>query len=91
MAKRDFGAEIVAGLKEFRDNPKKLKRYEFAPADVKAIRHKFGMSQQQFADFLMISVRTLQKWEQKPASPFRLFLLKQHFTSQTCPIKSSNW
>lgn len=69
MAKRDIGAEIVAGLKEFRDNPKKLKRYEFAPADVKAIRHKFDMSQQQFADFLMISVRTLQKWEQGERDP----------------------
>ncbi len=69
MAKRDIGAEIVAGLKEFRDNPKKLKRYEFAPSDVKAIRHKFGMSQQQFADFLMISVRTLQKWEQGERDP----------------------
>ncbi len=69
MAKRDIGAEIVAGLKEFRDNPKKLKCYEFAPADVKAIRHKFCMSQQQFADFLMISVRTLQKWEQGERNP----------------------
>ncbi len=69
MAKRDIGAEIVAGLKEFRDNPKKLKRFEFAPADVKAIRGKFGMSQQQFADFLMISVRTLQKWEQGERDP----------------------
>ena len=69
MAKRDIGAEIVAGLKEFRDKPKKLKHFEFAPADVKAIRQKFGMSQQQFADFLMISVRTLQKWEQGERDP----------------------
>ena len=69
MAKRDIGAEIVAGLKEFRDNPKKLKRFEYAPADVKAIRQKFGMSQQQLADFLMISVRTLQKWEQGERDP----------------------
>ena len=69
MAKRDIGAEIVAGLKEFRDNPKKLKRFEFAPADVRAIRQKFGMSQQQLADFLMISVRTLQKWEQGERDP----------------------
>ncbi|MCH7980977.1 MAG: helix-turn-helix domain-containing protein [Proteobacteria bacterium] len=69
MTKRDIGAEIVAGLKEFRDKPTQLKRYEFAPADVKAIRQKFSMSQQQFADFLMISVRTLQKWEQGERNP----------------------
>ena len=53
MAKRDIGAQIVAGLKEFRDKPEKLKRYEFEPADVKGIRQKFGMTQQQFADFLI--------------------------------------
>ena len=69
MAKRDIGAEIVAGLKEYRDNPKKLKHYQFAPADVQAIRQKFGMSQRQFANFLMISVRTLQKWEQGERDP----------------------
>ena len=69
MAKRDIGAEIVAGLKEFRDNPENLKRYEFKPADVKGIRQNLGMTQQQFADFLMISVRTLQKWEQGERDP----------------------
>lgn len=69
MAKRDIGAEIVAGLKEFRDKPEKLKRYEFEPADVIGVRQKFGMTQQQFADFLMISIRTLQKWEQGERDP----------------------
>lgn len=69
MAKRDIGAEIVAGLEEFRRRPASLKRYEFKPADVKAIRLEFGMTQRQFADFLMISVRTLQKWEQGERFP----------------------
>ena len=69
MAKRDIGAEIVAGLKEFRDQPDKLNRYEFESADVKGIRQTFGMTQQQFADFLMNSVRTLQKWEQGERKP----------------------
>ncbi len=54
MSKRDIGAEIIAGLKEFQDSPGSLKRYEFAPADVKSIREQFEMSQKQFADFLMI-------------------------------------
>lgn len=69
MKKRNISEEIVAGLKEFRDRPASLKRYEFAPADVKAVRERFGMSQSQFADFLMISVRTLQKWEQGKRNP----------------------
>ncbi len=69
MTKRDIGAEIIAGLKELRDSPESLKRYEFAPADVKSIREEFEMSQKQFADFLMISVRTLQKWEQGKRYP----------------------
>ena len=46
MAKRDIGAQIVAGLKEFRDKPEKPKRYEFEPANVKGIRQTFGMTQQ---------------------------------------------
>jgi len=69
MAKRNIGAEIVAGLQEFRDRPEELKRYDFKPADVKSIRGQYGMTQQQFADFLMISVRTLQKWEQGERRP----------------------
>jgi len=69
MTKRDIGAEIIAGLKEFRDSSASLKRYEFAPADVRSIRERFGMTQRQFAEFLMISVRTLQKWEQGRRNP----------------------
>ena len=34
-----------------------------------SIREQFEMSQKQFADFLMISVRTLQKWEQGQRNP----------------------
>ena len=69
MSKRDIGAEIIAGLKEFRGRPESLKRDEFAPADVKSIREQFEMSQHHFADCLMISVRTLQKWEQGQRYP----------------------
>jgi len=69
MSKRDIGAEIITGLKELRDRPESLKRCQFAPADVKSVREQFEMSQKQFADFLMISVRTLQKWEQGKRNP----------------------
>jgi putative transcriptional regulator len=69
LSKRDIGAEIIAGLREIRDRPETLSRTKFGPIDVKAIRETFGMSQSQFAAFLCISARTLQKWEQGRRSP----------------------
>ena len=69
LTKRDIGAEIITGLRELRDSPASPKRYEFAPADLKSIREQYEMSQKQLADFLMISVRTLQKWEQGIRNP----------------------
>lgn len=69
MTKRNIGAEIIAGLEEYRDKPESLKRYEFKPVDLKAIRERFGMSQSQMAMFLMISKRTWEKWEQGKRRP----------------------
>ena len=66
---RDIGAEILAGLREFRDRPETLNRAKLGPLDVKAIRARFKMSQSQFAAFLHISIRTLQKWEQGQRNP----------------------
>jgi len=45
--------------------------------DVKSIRSKLGISQQEFASMLGISVRTLENWEQKrrvPRGPTRVLL-----------------
>jgi len=45
--------------------------------DVKGIRTKFGVSQDEFASLLGISVRTLENWEQKrriPKGPARVLL-----------------
>jgi putative transcriptional regulator len=45
--------------------------------DVKAIRAKLGVSQDEFASLLGISVRTLENWEQKrrmPKGPARVLL-----------------
>ena len=69
MPKRDIGAEIITGLREFREQPADLKRTRLSPLDVRAIRQTFRMSQTQFAAFLCISVRTLQKWEQGQRQP----------------------
>ena len=40
MAKRDIGAEIVAGLKQFRDNQESLRRYEIDSANTDRQRPK---------------------------------------------------
>ena len=69
MPKRDIGAEIIAGLREIRDQPQMLRRTKLGPLDMKAIRDRFGMTQSQFAAFLCISARTLQKWEQGQRNP----------------------
>lgn len=69
MTKRDIGAEIIEGLKEIRDRPESLKRTTIEALDVRDVRESLGMSQAQFAEFLDISKRTLEKWEQGSRSP----------------------
>ncbi len=39
--KRDIGAEIIDGLRGFRDRPEALNRTKFGPLDVKATRARF--------------------------------------------------
>ena len=51
--------------------------FEFAPADIKAIRDKLGKSQSEFALMIGVSVATLQNWEQgrrRPEGPARALL-----------------
>jgi putative transcriptional regulator len=51
--------------------------FVFETPDVKAIRAKLGLSQDEFASLLGISVRTLENWEQKrriPKGPARVLL-----------------
>jgi putative transcriptional regulator len=51
--------------------------FEAETLDVKSIRAKFGVSQNEFASLLGISVRTLENWEQKrrlPKGPARVLL-----------------
>lgn len=45
--------------------------------DVLALRKEFGMTQQQFADMLDVSLRTVQSWEEgtrRPSSPAKSLL-----------------
>ena len=48
---------------------KKAIVHEFAPVDVKNIRAKVGMSQNEFASAFGISVSTLRHWERGDRTP----------------------
>ncbi len=49
---------------------KKFKRVQPAQAiDVKMIRNKLHLSQEQFANYFGVSIRTVQEWEQHRRTP----------------------
>ena len=84
MAKRDIGKKIIQGLEEIKAWKKgktKLKTFSVElprAANVSAIRKELGLSQDQFARFMGVSVSTLRNWEQKrrePHGPARALLL----------------
>jgi len=66
-------ASIEQGLKEAVEFSKgkvqKAVIHEFGPLDVKAIRAKLDMSQNEFASAFGISVSTLRHWERGDRSP----------------------
>lgn len=84
MGKRDIGKEIIEGLEEikaWRLGKRNLKTTTVAlpqGADVPKIRRELGLSQQQFASMVGVSVATLRNWEQgrrEPQGPARALLL----------------
>lgn len=84
MTKRDIGKEIIAGLQEikaWKRGEKKLRATTIdlpRAADVATIRKQLGLSQDQFASFMGVSVATLRNWEQnrrEPRGPARSLLL----------------
>ena len=84
MTKRDIAKEIIQGLEEikaWKRGDAKLKTFTVErprAADVPAIRKELGLSQDQFALFMGVSVATLRNWEQErrePQGPARTLLL----------------
>ena len=66
------GGEIIRGER------KAGREFDFENPDVRAIRAKYGLSQNKFAQLLGISPATLRNWEQgrrKPEGPARILLL----------------
>ena len=57
------GGAILRGAK------RPSRSFEFEEPDVVSIRKEYGLSQDQFASLLGISVRTLQNWEQGRRTP----------------------
>jgi putative transcriptional regulator len=74
-------AELVASVREgsaiLRGDRPACRTFTIQPPVIKGIRDGFGLTQEQFAALLGISVRTLRNWEQGrrvPEGPARVLL-----------------
>lgn len=68
---------VRQGGKILRNQEKPSRSFRFKEPEVAAVRRRYGLSQQEFAALLGISVRTLQNWEQgrrSPQGPARVLL-----------------
>lgn len=71
--KKDHFEKLVASIKEAgeikagRKAPSRM--YEIKPPEIKTVRDKLNVSQNDFALMIGVSVRTLQNWEQGRRSP----------------------
>lgn len=79
--KNDHFEKLVANIKEageIKAGRKKPSRvYEIKPPEIKSVREKLNVSQNEFALMIGVSVRTLQNWEQgrrKPEGPAKALL-----------------
>ena len=78
---------IKAGLEEaladIRGEPGNVTRVTtIAPVDVKAVREKTGLSQEEFSRTFGLSLATYRKWEQGQRSPTEASLLLLHVINQ---------
>ena len=79
--KKDHFEKLVTSIREAgeikagRKAPSRV--YEIKPPEIKTVREKLNVSQNQFALMIGVSVRTLQNWEQgrrKPEGPAKALL-----------------
>ena len=86
--------DLVQSLKEAqaiaKGEVKASRRFEVAPPDVKAVREKIGLTQNEFAKLMRVSIKTLQNWEQHRRNPTgpAAALLKIVSTNPDVAIKS---
>lgn len=66
--KDELFAQLVASVKEggkiLRGEEEPSRTFSYGALDIKRIRGKYNLTQEQFASMLGISVRTVQHWEQ---------------------------
>src|SRR5262249_35814249 len=80
MKKQDFESLVASVAQAGRIRRGKMapsRVTEFKPVDVKAVRHRLGKSQSEFARMIGVSIATLQNWEQgrrRPEGPARALL-----------------
>jgi len=81
IMKKDHFEKLVASIREAgeikagRKAPSRT--YEIKPPEIKTVRERLNVSQNQFALMIGVSVRTLQNWEQgrrKPEGPAKALL-----------------
>jgi putative transcriptional regulator len=79
--KDDLFAELVASVREggaiLRGDRSASRSFTIQPPGIRSIRDGYGLTQEQFAALLGISVRTLRNWEQGrrvPEGPARVLL-----------------
>jgi putative transcriptional regulator len=79
--KKEYFDKLVSSIKEAgeikagRKAPSRA--YEIKPPEIKKVRKKLNISQNEFALMIGVSVRTLQNWEQgrrKPEGPAKALL-----------------
>jgi putative transcriptional regulator len=75
-AARDIGAELLESVREMKAG-RAGHVHRVRVSDITETRTRTGLSQQQFAEVLGVSTRTLQEWEQgrrKPSGAARSLL-----------------
>ncbi len=65
----DLTTSLTQALAIAKGDAEPSRKFSYDMPDIKAIRAKTGLSQQQFANKLNISSRTLQNWEQGTRNP----------------------
>lgn len=61
------GVRAAGKVKRGEGSPTRV--FAFTPEEIKEIRIKLGLSQQQFSRLVFVSVKTLQNWEQGRRQP----------------------
>lgn len=87
-SQRDIGAEILQGIADMKAN-NAARRTVITETDVALARRKAKLTQEQFAEILGTSKRTLESWEQGARRPskaaqslIKLFIIDPEFVRE---------